>query len=373
MSLDPPHPGILGGGLSAGLGLSIDAAAKRSPAQDILPMHMESRMSLEISSVEVDTPDQWAGLSPPPEQVFTPAITDPSAVNANELHLMDVDEIDTLPRADVFDSMICPNLSDGFRYHRLRKTMLGRVCLYFVVMILSIAWTFSMLGMISDYWVVERGVDERSNSGLFQWNFSTEFVDLPTVSSATSVHYIVYTGQTFAILSTVLLLLIIICLLLIACVPRLRSYSFIPFLGWTSLGLSCLFHILTLLVFHTNYAHKCTYSYDSTTPFHYKRQHSIADKCMWSRRIEARPTNIEDFDTDVARLKYIWTFKYVLGYGYVFYVTGLGLILVSMAILFKFVFVIPNFDVAPKKSRGTTASEEDLLVDMPGAARSHRL
>jgi len=334
----------------------------------------ESRMSLEISSVEVDTPDQWAGFSPAPEQVFTPAITDPSATN--EFHLTDVNEIDTLPSADVFDSIICPNLSDGFRYHRLRKTMLGRVCLYFVVMILSIAWTFSMLGMISDYWVVERGVTERSNSGLFQWNFSTEFVDLPTGSSATSVHYIVYTGQTFAILSTVLLLLIIICLLLIACVPRFRSYSIIPFLGWTSLGLSCLFHILTLLVFHTNYAHKCTYSYDSTTPFHFQRQHSIADKCMWSRQIEARPNGLDEAnlnDNDRGNLlKYIWTFKYVLGYGYVFYVTGLGLILVSMGILFKFVFVIPNFDVAPKKARGTTASEEDLLFDMPGA-RGHRL
>merc|ERR1719219_1550539 len=130
--------------------------------------------------------------------------------------------------------------------------MMGRVCLYFVVMILCIAWTFSMLSLISRTWVVEQH-STNSNSGLFGWEFPTEVVNLPTESSATSIFYIVRTGQIFALTSTILLLLIILCLLLIACVPRFRVYSFIPFLGWTSLALSFLFHILTLLVFHTNF------------------------------------------------------------------------------------------------------------------------
>jgi len=329
-------------GSKTNLGLSIDAGKRRTDADELSPELVATPGPLSPWSLSRPTDPANSSFG----GVDSEGVPLPVPGKSEQEH----------------NSLFCPNLRDGFRYHRLRKSLLGRSCLYFVVMILCIAWTFSTLALFSNSWVVEKD-STNSNSGLYRWEFPTEVVSLPTKTSDRSVVYIVRSGQTFALISTISLLLIIICLLIIACVPRLREYSFIPFLAWTSLALSCLFYSLTLLVFHTNFAHKCTYSYETTTPFHYQRSHSIADRCMWSYNINIRPKALDDSSNPLLD-NYIWSFEYVLGYGYAFYVTGLGLILVSMAILFNFVFVIPNFDVLEKR-RIPTASEEDLLEEMP--------
>ena len=56
-------------------------------------------------------------------------------------------------------------------------------------------------------------------------------------------------------------------------------------------------------------------SYETTTPFHYQRFHSIADRCMWSYNISIRPKALDDSSNPLLE-NYIWSFEYVLGYGY---------------------------------------------------------